>query len=197
MADLAAAIDDLWDHRDELRAGDAEADAAVTEAVDLLDTGRARVAEIVDDEVVVHEWLKKAILLLFKLRSMETTTLGPFENPDKIPPKTGWADAGVRVVPGASARWGSFVEAGAILMPCYVNIGARVGSGSMVDTWATVASCAQIGRDVHLAGGVGIGGVLEPPEAVPVFVGDHAFIGSRCMITGGARVGDGATLGAG
>jgi 2,3,4,5-tetrahydropyridine-2-carboxylate N-succinyltransferase len=103
----------------------------------------------------------------------------------------------VRVVPGASARWGSFIEAGAILMPSYVNIGARVGSGTMVDTWATVASCAQIGRNVHLAGGVGIGGVLEPPEATPVFIGDDAFIGSRCMITGGARVGNGATVGAG
>jgi 2,3,4,5-tetrahydropyridine-2-carboxylate N-succinyltransferase len=128
---------------------------------------------------------------------METTTLGPFEYHDKIPLKSGFAEAGVRVVPGASARWGSFIEPGAILMPSYVNIGARVGAGTMVDTWATVASCAQIGRNVHLAGGVGIGGVLEPPEAVPVVIGDDAFIGSRCMITGGARVGAGATLGAG
>src|SRR3954453_19228041 len=197
MADLAAAVDDLWDHRDELRAGDAEADAAVTEAVDLLDTGRARVAEIVDDEVVVHEWLKKAILLLFKLRSMETTTLGPFEYHDKIPLKTGWAEAGVRVVPGASARWGSFVEAGAILMPCYVNIGARVGSGTMVDTWATVATCAQVGRNVHLSGGVGLGGVLEPPNATPVIIEDDCMIGSRCIITQGARVGRGSILGEG
>src|SRR5258706_506084 len=171
--------------------------AALTEAIDLLDTGQARVAELVDGEVVVHEWLKKAILLLFKLRSMETTTVGPFEYHDKIPLKSGFAEAGVRVVPGASARWGSFIEPGAILMPSYVNIGARVGSGTMVDTWATVAWCAQIGRNVHLAGGVGIGGVLEPTEAVPVFVGDHAFIGSRCMITGGARGGRGATRGAG
>ena len=198
MADLAARIEELWDHRDDLSPGDREADASVTEAIDLLDTGAARVAEIDGNgEVVVHEWLKKAILLLFRLRSMETVEAGPFEYHDKIPLKSGFAEAGVRVVPGASARWGSFIEAGAILMPSYVNIGARVGSGSMVDTWATVASCAQIGRNVHLAGGVGIGGVLEPPEATPVFIGDDAFIGSRCMITGGARVGNGATVGAG
>src|SRR4051812_20211760 len=197
MADLAAQIDDLWDHRDEVAAGDAEADATISAAIDLLDTGAARVAEIVDGDVVVHEWLKKAILLLFRMRAMETIEAGPFEDHDKIPLKTGFAEAGVRVVPGASARWGSFIEAGAILMPSYVNIGARVGAGTMVDTWATVASCAQIGRNVHLAGGVGIGGVLEPPEATPVFIGDDAFIGSRCMITGGARVGNGATIGAG
>jgi 2,3,4,5-tetrahydropyridine-2-carboxylate N-succinyltransferase len=194
MADLASRVDELWDHRDELAAGDAEADATVTEAVDLLDTGAARVAEIVDDEVVVHEWLKKAILLLFKLRAMDTTTVGPFEYHDKIPLKTGFAAAGVRVVPGASARWGSFIEAGAILMPCYVNIGARVGSGTMVDTWATVATCAQVGRNVHLSGGVGLGGVLEPPNATPVIVEDDCMIGSRCVITQGARVGRGSIL---
>ena len=194
MGDLASRIDDLWDHRDELAAGDKEADASVTEAVDLLDTGAARVAEIVDDEVVVHEWLKKAILLLFRLRSMETTTLGPFEYHDKIPLKTGYADAGVRVVPGASARWGSYIEPGAILMPCYVNIGARVGSGTMVDTWATVATCAQVGRNVHLSGGVGLGGVLEPPNATPVIIEDDCMIGSRCVITQGARVGHGSIL---
>ena len=191
---LAARVDELWDHRDQLAAGDADADVVVTEAINLLDSGQARVAELVDGEVVVHEWLKKAILLLFKLRSMETTTVGPFEYHDKIPLKTGFAEAGVRVVPGASARWGSFIEPGAILMPSYVNIGARVGSGTMVDTWATVATCAQIGRNVHLAGGVGIGGVLEPPNAVPVFIEDDCMIGSRCMITQGARVGRGSIL---
>ncbi|HYD10549.1 MAG TPA: hypothetical protein VEA78_10635, partial [Acidimicrobiales bacterium] len=153
MADLASQIDDLWAMRDELSSKDADAVAAVTEAIDLLDNGEARVAEVIDDEVVVHEWLKKSILLLFRLRDMETMEAGPFEYHDKIPLKTGWAAAGVRVLPGASARWGSFIEPGAILMPSYVNIGARVGTGSMVDTWATVASCAQIGRDVHLAGG--------------------------------------------
>jgi 2,3,4,5-tetrahydropyridine-2-carboxylate N-succinyltransferase len=197
MADLASRIDELWEHRAELPAGDAEADASVSEAVDLLDRGEARVAEIVDDAVVVHEWLKKAILLLFRLRAMETTTLGPFEYRDKIPLKTGYEAAGVRVVPGASVRWGAFVESGAILMPCYVNIGARVGSGTMVDTWATVATCAQVGRNVHLSGGVGLGGVLEPPQASPVIIEDDCMIGSRCIITQGARVGRGSILGEG
>jgi 2,3,4,5-tetrahydropyridine-2-carboxylate N-succinyltransferase len=197
MADLASRIDDLWEHRDELSPGDTDANASVTEAVELLDSGEARVAEVIDDAVVVHEWLKKSILLLFRLRSMETTTLGPFEYHDKIPLKTGFAEAGVRVVPGASARWGSFIEAGAILMPCYINIGARVGTGTMVDTWATVATCAQVGRNVHLSGGVGLGGVLEPPQASPVIIEDDCMIGSRCIITQGARVGRGSILGEG
>src|SRR3954453_19757326 len=195
MADLAAQIDDLWDHRDEVAAGDAEADTTISQAIELLDTGAARGAGSVDGDVVVHEWLKKAILLLFRVRAMETTTVGPFEYHDKIPLKTGFAEAGVRVVPGASARWGSYIEPGAVLMPSYVNIGARVGSGTMVDTWATVATCAQIGRNVHLAGGVGIGGVLEPPQASPVIVEDDCMIGSRSMITQGARVGRGSVLG--
>ncbi|HEX3334269.1 MAG TPA: 2,3,4,5-tetrahydropyridine-2,6-dicarboxylate N-succinyltransferase, partial [Acidimicrobiales bacterium] len=147
--------------------------------------------------VVVHEWLKKSILMFFSLRGMETIELGPFEYADKLPLKHGFAEAGVRALPGASARWGSFLARGVVLMPSYVNIGARVGADSMVDTWATVASCAQIGERVHLAGGVGIGGVLEPPNAVPVVVEDDAFVGSRCMVTGGARIGKGAVLGAG
>jgi 2,3,4,5-tetrahydropyridine-2-carboxylate N-succinyltransferase len=199
MADLEASIADLWLHRDELQAGDADAYDTVSQAIDLLDRGEVRVAEIdeVTGDVTVHTWLKEAILLLFKLSAIETIELGPFEYADKIPLKKDYAKAGVRVVPGASARWGSFLERGVILMPSYVNIGARVGSGSMVDTWATVASCAQIGSNVHLAGGVGIGGVLEPPEAAPVMIGDDAFIGSRCMVTGGARVGKGSVLGAG
>jgi 2,3,4,5-tetrahydropyridine-2-carboxylate N-succinyltransferase len=146
---------------------------------------------------VVHEWLKKAILLLFSLREMETIEYGPFEFADKLPLKHDFAAAGVRVVPGASARWGSFLARGVILMPSYVNIGARVGENSMVDTWATVGSCAQIGARVHLSGGVGIGGVLEPPNAVPVVIEDDALIGSRCMVTQGARVGKGAVLGEG
>ena len=149
------------------------------------------------DEVVVHEWLKKSILLLFSLRGMETIEAGPFEYADKLPLKHGFAEAGVRALPGASARWGSFLGRGVVLMPSYVNIGAWVGADSMVDTWATVASCAQIGERVHLAGGVGIGGVLEPPNAVPVVVEDDAFVGSRCMVTGGARIGKGSVLGAG
>src|SRR5208282_1140326 len=171
----------------------------VTEAIELLDTGQARVAEVdpVTDEVGVHEWLKKSILLLFSLRGMETIELGPFEYADKLPLKHGFAEAGVRAVPGASARWGSHLGRGVVLMPSYVNIGARVGAGTMVDTWATVGSCAQIGERVHLSGGVGIGGVLEPPGAVPVVVGDDAFIGSRSMVTEGARVGPGAVLGSG
>src|SRR5690348_9053626 len=128
---------------------------------------------------------------------MDTIELGPFEYADKIPLKRDYAAAGVRVVPGASARWGSHLERGVIMMPSYVNIGARVGAGTMVDTWATVGSCAQIGANVHLSGGVGIGGVLEPPQASPVMVGDEALIGSRCMVVDGARVGRGTVLGAG
>ncbi|HUO48807.1 MAG TPA: 2,3,4,5-tetrahydropyridine-2,6-dicarboxylate N-succinyltransferase [Acidimicrobiales bacterium] len=208
MADLRAQIEELWARAGELGPDDADALAVVNEAVGLLDTGEARVAEVLGPdgapsgdpaggEVVVHAWLKQAILLLFRLRAIEKVEAGPFEYADKLPLKTGFAAAGVRVVPGASARWGSFIDRGAILMPSYVNIGARVGAGTLVDTWATVASCAQIGEQVHLSGGVGIGGVLEPPNAAPVMVGDHAFIGSRCMVTDGARVGEGAVLGAG
>jgi len=195
VADLQAAVEELWARLDELRADDEEALAVVTEAVDLLDRGEARVAETAaTGEVVVHQWLKYAILLLFRLRSMETTELGPFEYADKLPLKRDYAAAGVRVVPGASARWGSFLDRGVILMPSYVNIGARVGAQTMVDTWATVGSCAQIGARVHLSGGVGIGGVLEPPQAAPVIIGDDCTIGSRCMVTQGARVGDGSVL---
>jgi 2,3,4,5-tetrahydropyridine-2-carboxylate N-succinyltransferase len=172
--------------------------AAVHEAIDLLDSGKARVAEIEPTgEVVVHQWLKRAILLLFRLSAMETVEVGPFEFADRIPLKRDYAAGGVRVVPGGSARWGSFLDRGVVLMPSYVNIGARVGSNTMVDTWATVGSCAQVGANVHLSGGVGIGGVLEPPQAAPVIVEDDAFIGSRCMVTEGARVGRGAVLGAG
>jgi 2,3,4,5-tetrahydropyridine-2,6-dicarboxylate N-succinyltransferase len=199
MADLPARIDELWERRDELSPTATEAAKVVEEAIELLDSGQARVAEVdpVTDEVVVHEWLKKSILMLFSLRGMETIELGPFEYADRLPLKRGFAEAGVRALPGASARWGSFLGRGVVLMPSYVNIGAWVGAGSMVDTWATVASCAQIGERVHLAGGVGIGGVLEPPNAVPVVVEDDVFVGSRCMVTGGARIGQGAVLGAG
>ncbi len=198
MADLQSRIEELWERADELGPADTEALAAVTEAVELLDSGQARVAELgADGAVAVHQWLKYAILLLFRLRHMETVELGPFEYHDKLPLKRDFAAAGVRVLPGASARWGSFLDRGVILMPSYVNIGARVGAGTMVDTWATVGSCAQIGERVHLSGGVGIGGVLEPPGAVPVVVGDDAFIGSRAMVTDGALVGEGAVLGSG
>jgi 2,3,4,5-tetrahydropyridine-2-carboxylate N-succinyltransferase len=198
MADLEAQIDALWERRDSIDVDDPDVQRPIREAVALLDAGEARVAEWVDDgDVVVNQWLKRAILLLFKISKMQTIELGPFEYADKIPLKSSYEAAGVRVVPGASARWGSFLDRGAVMMPSYVNIGARVGAGTMVDTWATVGSCAQIGANVHLSGGVGIGGVLEPPQAAPVMVGDDAFIGSRCMIVDGARVGEGAKLGAG
>jgi 2,3,4,5-tetrahydropyridine-2-carboxylate N-succinyltransferase len=199
MADLQAQIAELWDGRAELTPDDHDALAVVREVVALLDCGEARVAEVdpATGEIVVHAWLKQAILLLFRLSALETMELGPFEFADRIPLKRGWAEAGVRVVPGASARWGSFIEPGAVLMPSYVNIGARVGADTMVDTWATVGSCAQVGARVHLSGGVGIGGVLEPPQAAPVIVEDDCFIGSRCMIVQGARVGRGSVLGAG
>ena len=198
MGDLKEEIDALWQRRQELGPGAKDEAALVREAVGLLDSGEARVAEVGPDGAVsVNEWLKRAVLLWFKVSAVEVTELGPFEFADRLPLKHGFAAAGVRVVPGASARWGSFIGRGAVLMPSYVNIGAWVGPGTMVDTWATVGSCAQVGADVHLSGGVGIGGVLEPPQAAPVVIGDKALIGSRCMITQGARVGTGAVLGEG
>ncbi len=199
MEELAKTITTLWEHRDDLSAVASEADAraSVHEAIALLDRGEARVAEVRGDTVVVHEWLKLAVLLLFRMSKMETTELGPFEYYDKIPLKHDFAAAKVRAVPGASARWGSYLAPGVVLMPSYVNIGAYVGADTMVDTWATVGSCAQIGARVHLSGGVGIGGVLEPPQAAPVIVGDDTMIGSRCIVADGARVGSGVVLGAG
>jgi len=196
MADLQASIEELWEQRGDLSPKNTDAAALVEEAIGLLDSGQARVAEVdaATDQVVVHEWLKKSILLLFTLRGMATIEHGPFEYADKLPLKHNYAEAGVRVVPGASARWGSYLARGVILMPSYVNIGGWVGEGTMVDTWATVGSCAQIGARVHLSGGVGIGGVLEPPNAVPVVVEDEVMIGSRSMITQGARVGRGSVL---
>jgi len=197
MADLEDRIADLWQRRGEIAPGDKAAKSVIREAVDLLDGGQARVAEVAEHGVVVHEWLKQAILLLFRVSKMKGIELGPFEYVDKIPLKTGFRKAGVRVVPGASARYGSFLEPGVVLMPSYVNIGARVGANTMVDTWATVGSCAQIGANVHLSGGVGIGGVLEPPQAAPVVIEDDCLIGSRCIVAEGARVGRGSVLGAG
>src|SRR5207245_1950109 len=157
---------------------------------------RSRLAEKSNAEWIVHPWVQQAILLYFRLRQLETWQIGQFEYHDKIPLKHDYARLGVRVVPPAVARYGSFLEPGVIMMPSYVNIGARVGSGTMVDTWATVGSGAQIGRNVHLAGGVGIGGVLAPPGARPVIIEDGAFIGSRCIITEGTLVEEGAVLGA-
>jgi 2,3,4,5-tetrahydropyridine-2-carboxylate N-succinyltransferase len=198
MSELATRIDDWYARIGELGPDSLEARRDVELVITHLDEGTLRVAEIDEGgEVVVHEWVKRAILLLFRLRALEPMEAGPFEYLDKLDLKHDYARLGVRVVPGASARRGSFLAPGVILMPSYVNIGAHVGENTMVDTWATVGSCAQIGRNVHLSGGVGIGGVLEPPNARPVVIEDDAFIGSRSMIVEGARVGRGAVIGAG
>lgn len=173
-----------------------EAREAVERTIAALDRGAVRVAEKIDGEWVVNEWVKEAILLYFRLRHLTPMISGPFEYHDKIPTKQDLAAAGVRVVPPGTVRYGAFCEPGVVVMPGYVNIGAWVGSGTMVDTWATVGSCAQIGRDVHLSGGVGIGGVLEPPSARPVIVEDGAFIGSRSVLVEGVVVEEGAVLGA-
>jgi len=180
--------------------GDKETAAAVERTIARLDRGEIRVAsppESEDGEWTTHAWIKQAILLYFGLRGMETLSVGPFEFHDKIPLKKDLAGQKVRVVPPGVVRYGAFCEPGAIVMPGYVNIGARVGAGTMVDTWATVGSCAQIGKDCHLAGGVGIGGVLEPPSARPVIVEDGCFVGSRAVIVEGMRVGREAVIGAG
>jgi 2,3,4,5-tetrahydropyridine-2-carboxylate N-succinyltransferase len=173
-----------------------EASDAVHATIARLDAGEIRVAEKVDGEWVVNEWIKRAIMLYFRLAGLETWHAGPLEFYDKIPPKTGLAKQGIRVVPPGTIRYGAFCEPGVVVMPGYVNIGAYVGSGTMVDTWATVGSCAQIGKNVHLSGGVGIGGVLEPPSARPVIVEDGAFIGSRCILVEGVVIEHGAVLGA-
>jgi 2,3,4,5-tetrahydropyridine-2-carboxylate N-succinyltransferase len=198
MSELETRINDWFDNIGEMTPENADARRDVELVITKLDDGQLRVAEIdANGDVVVHEWVKKAILLLFRLRAMTKIEVGPFEYFDKLDLKSDYERRGVRVLPGASARRGSFLSPGVILMPSYVNIGAWVGPGTMVDTWATVGSCAQIGANVHLAGGVGIGGVLEPANAVPVVIEDGAFIGSRCMIVDGARVGKGSVLGAG
>ena len=194
---LPDVIDELWERRAELSPADTEARSAVVAAVDAVDAGQARVAYVdpVTGEVVVNERAKRAILLAFRVLPMARSQVGDFRYDDRVPLKTRLD--GVRVLPGAIARWGSYVAPGTVLMPSFVNIGAYVDEGTMVDTWATVGSAAQIGKNVHLSGGAGIGGVLEPPNAVPVVVEDDAFVGSRCMVVGGARVRRGATLGAG
>jgi 2,3,4,5-tetrahydropyridine-2,6-dicarboxylate N-succinyltransferase len=194
---LPAEIDALWERRADLSPADATAAAVVIEAVDLLDAGKARVAwiEPSSDAVVVDERAKRAILLSFKVLAMHESSAGDFRYHDRMPLKTRFD--GVRVVPGAIVRWGAFVAPSAVLLPSFVNIGGYVDEGSMVDTWATVGSCAQVGKRVHLSGGVGLGGVLEPPNAVPVVVEDDAFVGSRSMVVDSARVRRGAKLGAG
>ncbi len=202
QSSLQGEIQDLWENRSQLPPKDKAARKTVYAALELLDTGKARVAEISNKgensgEVIVNEWLKLAILLAFQLSEMETIQNIPFEYADKLPLKKNFKKLGVRVVPGASARYGSYLAPGVILMPSYVNIGAYVGENTLVDTWATVGSCAQIGKNVHLSGGVGIGGVLEPPNARPVIIGDECLIGSRCVVAEGAVVGEGSVLGAG
>lgn len=170
---------------------------AIFEVIEALDSGKKRVCEKIDGTWVTNDWIKKAILLYFRIQKMGVMQAGDFTYFDKIPVKKWSEEDGVRVVPHALARKGSFIEKGAILMPSYVNIGAYVGAGTMVDTWATVGSCAQIGKNVHLSGGVGIGGVLEPVQASPVIVEDNAFIGSRCIVVEGVVIEEGAVLGAG
>ncbi len=195
--DLSGQIDEMWANLINGRQPSDTDLQIVKQAINLLNGGSVRVAQRIDGVTEVQEWLKKALLLYFVTAPNSGTKAGALTYYDKVPLKANFAELGVRAVPGAIARWGSFIEPGVVLMPSFVNIGARVGSGTMVDTWATVGSCAQIGRNVHLSGGVGIGGVLEPPQAAPVIIGDDAFIGSRCMVTEGAVVGEGAMLGAG
>ncbi|MDH4200040.1 MAG: 2,3,4,5-tetrahydropyridine-2,6-dicarboxylate N-succinyltransferase [Spirochaetia bacterium] len=170
---------------------------AILEAINLLDQGKIRVARLDEDGWKVNVWVKEAILLYFGIMNMETIRAGDMEYWDKIPLKKNFAEKKIRVVPPAAARFGSYIAPGVVLMPSYVNIGAYVSSGTMVDTWATVGSCAQIGKNVHLSGGVGIGGVLEPPQANPVIIEDNAFLGSRCVVVEGVRVEEGAVLGSG
>ncbi len=194
---LPAVIDELWERRGELSPEDSAARAEVVAAVDQIDAGEARVAFVDAEtgEVVVDERAKRAILLAFKVLPMAQSQVGDFHYHDRVPLKTRLD--GVRVVPGAIARWGAYIAPGTVLMPSFTNVGAYVDTGTMVDTWATVGSCAQIGKNVHLSGGVGIGGVLEPPNAVPVVVEDECFIGSRSIVAEGARIRTGAVLGSG
>jgi 2,3,4,5-tetrahydropyridine-2-carboxylate N-succinyltransferase len=191
---LETTIESAWNDRELLK--DAATQAAIRSVIQQLDEGHIRVAEKMDGAWVVHEWVKKAVILYFPIQQMETLEAGPMEFHDKIPLKKNYAAKGIRVVPHAIARYGSYVSKGVILMPSYVNIGAYVDEGTMVDTWATVGSCAQIGRNVHLSGGVGIGGVLEPVQASPVVIEDNCFIGSRCIVVEGVRVEEEAVLGA-
>lgn len=192
--ELRQIIEQAWNDRALLK--EASTQSAIRSVVDQLDKGTLRVAEPVSGGWQVNEWIKKAVILYFPIQQMERIEVGIFEFHDKIPLKRNYQALGVRVVPHAIARHGSFVSKGVIMMPSYVNIGAYVDEGTMVDTWATVGSCAQIGKNVHLSGGVGIGGVLEPVQASPVIVEDNAFIGSRCIIVEGVRVGKEAVLGA-
>jgi len=194
MNTLQTTIEQAWENRALLQ--EKTTTDAIREVVDLLDGGILRVAEPKGDTWQVNEWVKKAVVMYFPIQKMETFEVGIFEYHDKIPLKRGYAEKGIRVVPNAVARHGAYISKGVILMPSYVNIGAYVDEGTMVDTWATVGSCAQIGKNVHLSGGVGIGGVLEPLQAAPVIIEDGAFIGSRCIVVEGVHVGKEAVLGA-
>ncbi|MEM6722435.1 MAG: 2,3,4,5-tetrahydropyridine-2,6-dicarboxylate N-succinyltransferase [Bacteroidota bacterium] len=194
MSDLREIIEKAWENRDLLQ--EAETKEAIKELVKELDRGALRVAEPTETGWQVNDWVKKGVILYFPIAQMETIEVGPFEFHDKIPLKRNYAAKGVRVVPHAIARHGAYLEKGVIMMPSYVNIGAWVGSGSMVDTWATVGSCAQIGRNVHLSGGVGIGGVLEPVQAAPVIIEDNCFIGSRSIVVEGVHLEPEVVLGA-
>jgi len=195
MTHLKPLIEAAWSDRQLLK--DTATIEAIHEIIDALDNGKIRVAEPTPAGWQVNEWVKKAVILYFPIRKMEVIEVGPFEYHDKMALKVNYADLGVRVVPPAVARYGAFINKGVILMPSYVNIGAYLDSGTMVDTWATVGSCAQIGKDVHLSGGVGVGGVLEPVQASPVIIEDGAFIGSRCVLVEGVHIGKEAVLGSG
>ena len=194
MKEIREIIESAWNNRDLLK--EQNTIDTIRKVVDLLDKGTLRVAEPRTDGWHVNEWVKKAVVLYFPIQKMETLEAGIFEYHDKIPLKRNFAERGIRVVPNAVARHGAYIAPGTILMPSYVNIGAYVDEGTMVDTWATVGSCAQIGKNVHLSGGVGIGGVLEPLQAAPVIIEDGAFIGSRCIVVEGVRVEKEAVLGA-
>jgi len=194
MKELEDIIAKAWEDRSLL--GDSKTIDAIRRVILLLDQGELRVAEPTSEGWQVNEWIKKAVVLYFPIQKMKTMEAGIFEYHDKIPLKSGYEDKGIRVVPNAVARYGAYISRGVILMPSYVNIGAYVDEGTMVDTWATVGSCAQIGKNVHLSGGVGIGGVLEPLQAAPVIIEDNAFIGSRCIVVEGIRVEKEAVLGA-
>jgi 2,3,4,5-tetrahydropyridine-2,6-dicarboxylate N-succinyltransferase len=194
MTELRNIIEQAWENRALLK--EEKTTNAIRKVIDLLDKGELRVAEPTNNGWQVNEWVKKGVVLYFPIQTMETIEVGPFEFHDKIPLKTGYKEKGIRVVPHAVARHGAYISPGTILMPSYVNIGAYVDEGTMVDTWATVGSCAQIGKNVHLSGGVGIGGVLEPLQAAPVIIEDNVFVGSRCIVVEGVHVETEAVLGA-
>ncbi|MFY0643065.1 MAG: 2,3,4,5-tetrahydropyridine-2,6-dicarboxylate N-succinyltransferase [Bacteroidia bacterium] len=195
MEILRKSIEAAWEDRSLLKEPSVQAD--IRETIKHIDLGDLRCAEPLAGSWKVNDWVKKAVILYFPIQQMETIEVGPFEFHDKMKLKTNYAELGVRVVPHAVARYGAYIAPGVVMMPGYVNIGAYVDSGTMVDTWATVGSCAQIGKNVHLSGGVGIGGVLEPVQAAPVIIEDNAFIGSRCIIVEGVHIGTEAVIGAG